>query len=154
MQGVELGQLVGNGISKWIESGREQGYRVGSISHKKPFALVAFHLKNLALSLQMLRVRDGAAQNGAPAQRRKQISTLIISPARELAMQINTEAKQLTKFSNFRCQVSLLGCPLSSSVQHLFTQVISTKSVVGHCRASNCCKGWMRLLLLDTAATF
>ena len=58
--------------------------------------------------LQMLRVRDGGAQGGTSSQRRKQISTLIISPARELAMQINTEAKQLTKFSNFRCQVNLL----------------------------------------------
>lgn len=147
MQGVELGQLVGNGISKWIESGREQGYRVGSIRHKKPFALVAFRVKYLALSLQMLRVRDGAAQNGAPAQRRKQISTLIISPARELAMQINTEAKQLTKFSNFRCQVSLLECPLPSSVSPYSHKILSTKSVVDHCRASDCCKGWMWLLL-------
>ena len=58
--------------------------------------------------LQMLRVRDGGARGGTSSQHRKQISTLIISPARELAMQINTEAKQLTKFSNFRCQVNLL----------------------------------------------
>ena len=47
----------------------------------------------------MLRAQTGAARPG------RNVSTLIISPARELAMQINTEAKQLTKFSNFRCQV-------------------------------------------------
>ncbi|KAK9843026.1 hypothetical protein WJX74_005774 [Apatococcus lobatus] len=63
---------------------------------------------------QMLRSRDGAAGGANPSQRRKQISTLIISPARELAMQINTEAKQLTKFSNFRCQAIMGGTNMNS----------------------------------------
>ncbi len=51
----------------------------------------------------MLRSQGGAQSNG------KSIGTLIISPTRELAMQIDTEAKQLTRFTNFRTLVSR--CP-------------------------------------------